>query len=291
MGYTFLLIGVTAVWGWTFVVVRDAVGVYSVLGFLTFRFAIAALAVGGFAVRRLRWETIRVGGGVGFALAVGYYLQTLGLRYTTSTNSVLITGLFVVFTPLAEWVLFGVPPTFFSLVAVGSGALGMALLTGSGPSSLRMGDALTLGCAAAFGVHIALLSRFAKDHAVSALTFVQLGTCAVVFGFAWGMSEPVTMPPSGVWFALWTTAIVASAVGFFVQTAVQSRLPAVRTAVILTAEPMFGMIFGYFLAGDRLSPVQVSGAGLIVGALIFSEVVPRLTKGTLHDAERSVSSD
>lgn len=291
MGYTFLLIGVTAVWGWTFVVVRDAVEAYSVLGFLTFRFAIAALAIGFFAVRHLRRETICVGGGIGFALAVGYYLQTLGLRYTTPTNSVLITGLFVVFTPLAEWVLFGVRPVFLSVVAVGLGALGMALLTGSAPSSLRVGDALTLGCAAAFGVHIALLSRFAKDHFAPALTFVQLGTCAIVFGFAWSVCEEMMMPPSEVWFAIGTTAILASAVGFFVQTTVQSRLSAVRTAVILTTEPMFGMIFGYFLGGDRLSPIQGMGAGLIGGSLIFSEVVPRMNKRTFSYAEKSASSD
>ena len=36
-----MLVGITAVWGWTFVVVRDAIAIYGVLSFLTARFALA----------------------------------------------------------------------------------------------------------------------------------------------------------------------------------------------------------------------------------------------------------
>ncbi|MBA2343547.1 MAG: EamA/RhaT family transporter, partial [Rubrobacter sp.] len=36
--YTLMLVGITAVWGWTFVVVRDAIAIYGVLSFLTARF-------------------------------------------------------------------------------------------------------------------------------------------------------------------------------------------------------------------------------------------------------------
>ena len=298
MLYTALLVGVTAVWGWTFVIVKDAVEDYSVLGFLTIRFAIAALAVGVFAGRRLTRKTLQVGSGIGLALAAGYYLQTLGLRYTTPTNSGLITGLFVVFTPIADRLLFGARPTRLAALSVASGVFGMALLTGSAPSSLRFGDALTLGCAAAYGVHIALLSRYAGRHDVVALTFAQLLACAVVFGAAWVATEPVVAPPREAWFAILTTAILASAVGFFVQTTVQSRIPAVRTAVIITTEPMFATLFGYLLAGDRLLPIQLFGASLILGALFLSEVIPLVhrhvnrigLKGTA-DVHETIRSD
>ena len=41
--YSLLLVGVAVVWGWTFVVVQDAIALYGVLGFLVVRFALAAL--------------------------------------------------------------------------------------------------------------------------------------------------------------------------------------------------------------------------------------------------------
>jgi drug/metabolite transporter (DMT)-like permease len=44
--------------------------------------------------------------------------------------------------------------------------------------------------------------------------------------------------------------------------------------VILTTEPVFAAIFGYWLAGDRLVPFQIFGAALILAALVVSEVAP-----------------
>jgi hypothetical protein len=43
--YSLLLVGVTIVWGRTFVAVRDAIALYGVLGFLSMRFALAAAAL------------------------------------------------------------------------------------------------------------------------------------------------------------------------------------------------------------------------------------------------------
>ena len=43
--YTLLLVCVTAVWGWTFVVVQDAIALYGVLPFLAVRFALACAAL------------------------------------------------------------------------------------------------------------------------------------------------------------------------------------------------------------------------------------------------------
>ncbi len=89
---TVLLIGVTAVWGLTFVMVRDAIVIYGVIPFLAVRFAIAggsSLVLWG---RRLNRAALVTGGGIGLVLAAGYLLQTWGLAHTTATNSGLITG-------------------------------------------------------------------------------------------------------------------------------------------------------------------------------------------------------
>ncbi|MGQ9631738.1 MAG: DMT family transporter [bacterium] len=271
-----LLVAVTAIWGWTFTVVRDAVSVYGVLGFLAIRFMVATGSLGIFSARRLTPGTLAVGGGIGVVLAIGYLLQTLGLRYTTPTNSGLITGLFVVFAPIADRFLFGVHPNRAFLVSVGASLTGMVLLTGRSPEELRIGDILTLGCAASFGVHIALLSRYAREHDAGALALAQMGSAAILFTIAWMLFEPLVWPQPMVWFAIFLTGIVASAAAFYIQTFVQQRLPAVRTAVILTMEPVFAAIFGYFLAGDRLSPIQILGALLILTALALGEVFPAL---------------
>ncbi len=258
--------------------VRDAIALYGVLPFLAVRFALAAGALAPFSVPKLTRRTLLVGGGIGVVLAAAYLFQTLGLLFTTPTNSGLITGLFVVFAPLADRILFGASFSRQVIVAVVMSLLGMVLLAGGGPEGINSGDILTLVCAAALGLHIALLSRYAAGHDAASLAFAQILAMAALFAVAWPVFEPVTLPPSGVWIALLVTGLVASAGAFWVQTFVQQRIPAARTAIILTMEPVFAAFFGYWLAGDRLVAIQILGAALILSALVVGEVLPILAR-------------
>ena len=274
--FTLLLIGVTAVWGWTFVVVQDAIALYGVLPFLAVRFALAAAALAPLYAPKVTRRALLVGGGIGVVLALAYFFQTTGLLFTTPTNSGLITGLFVVFAPLADRVLFGVKSWWQVVVAVFLSLFGMILLAGGGPEGVNPGDYLTLLCAAALGVHIALLSRYAAEHDAGGLTLAQILAMTILFTALWPFFEPVEFPPAGVWISLLVTGLVASAAAFYVQTTVQQHIPAARTAIILTMEPVFAAFFGYWLAGDRLVPVQIAGAVLILSALFVGEVLPVL---------------
>lgn len=277
--YTLLLVAVTAVWGWTFVVVQDAIVLYGVLPFLAVRFSLAAVALAPIYGRRLNRRSLLVGGGIGVVLAAGYLFQTTGLLYTTPTNSGLITGLFVVFAPLADRLLFGASASRQVVVAVVLSLLGMVLLAGGGPDGVNLGDFLTLFCAVALGLHIALLSRYAAGHDAGALTLAQILAMAILFLVVWPFFAEVSFPPLEVWVALLVTGLLASAGAFLVQTTVQQRIPAARTAIILTMEPVFAAVFGFWLAGDRLVAVQILGAALILSALVVGEILPVLRRG------------
>lgn len=271
--YTLLLVAVTAVWGWTFVVVQDAIALYGVLPFLAVRFTLAAAALAPIYAAKLTRRSLLVGGGIGIVLAAGYLFQTTGLLYTTPTNSGLITGLFVVFAPLADRLLFGASASRQVIVAVFLSLIGMVMLAGGGPEGVNLGDFLTLLCAMALGLHIALLSRYAAGHDAGGLTLAQIIAMALVFVVVWPFFDPVSLPPAGVWVALLVTGLLASAGAFLVQTTVQQKIPAARTAIILTMEPVFAAIFGYWLAGDRLVVIQIAGAALILSALVIGEVL------------------
>ena len=276
--YTLLLVAVTAVWGWTFVVVQDAISVYGVIPFLAVRFVLAGAALAPIYAAKLTRRSLAVGGGIGVVLAAGYLFQTTGLLFTTPTNSGLITGLFVVFAPLADRLLFGANVSRQVVLAVALSLLGMVLLAGGGPEGANWGDLLTLLCAAALGLHIALLSRYAASHDAGALTLAQLLAMALLFVVVWPFSGPVSLPPSGVWVALLVTGLLASAGAFLVQTTVQQHIPAARTAIIMTMEPVFAALFGYWLAGDRLVALQILGALMILSALVIGEVLPVLRR-------------
>jgi drug/metabolite transporter (DMT)-like permease len=279
LGYTLLLVAVTAVWGWTFVVVQDAIVLYGVIPFLAVRFVLAGAALAPIYAPKLTRRTLLVGGGIGVVLAAGYLFQTTGLLFTTPTNSGMITGLFVVFAPLADRLLFGANLTRQVLLAVFLSLVGMVLLAGGGPEGANWGDLLTLLCAAALGLHIALLSRYAASYHAGTLTLAQILAMALLFVVVWPFFDTIAMPQPAVWVALLVTGLLASAGAFLVQTTVQQHIPAARTAIILTMEPVFAALFGYWLAGDRLVAIQILGALMILSALVIGEVVPVLRRG------------
>jgi len=259
---------VTAVWGWTFVLVKDAVTQYPTLPFLQIRFLLA-VAVMALVVHRLPTRReLRVGAAIGVALAGGYLTQTAGLAITSPGNAGLITGLFVVLTPVINR-LFGAPIHWWTWSAVVISLAGLVLLTG-GPSGMNLGDALVLACAVLFAVHIVLLGRWSPGTSSAPLAMVQMGTCAVLFsaGGTWSLRPPT----AAVWLAIVVTALFASAFGYLIQTWVQAHISANRTALILATEPAWALVAAVTLAGQRFGILQAAGAALLMVAIVGHEL-------------------
>ena len=271
------LLAVTAVWGSTFVVVKDAVGQMPVTDFLTWRFALASLAMVVLrpsAVRRLSPAGRRVGVLLGVALGAGYLLQTLGLQSTPAAVSGFLTGLFVVFTPLGAAALLRTRPPPAAWLAVGVAAVGLALLSLRG-LSVGTGELLTVGCAVAFALHIIGLGRWAGEHEAYALAVPQLVTTAVLCALV-AVPGGLALPPdAGVWAALALTSVAATALAFVVQTWAQQHLSPTRTAVVMTMEPVFGLGFAVLLAGEVLGLRTLTGGALVLVAMLLTEVGPR----------------
>jgi drug/metabolite transporter (DMT)-like permease len=266
--YVLLLLMVTAVWGWTFVLVKDAVTQYPTLPFLQIRFVLAFVVM-ALLVRRLPTRReLRIGAIVGTVLAGGYLTQTAGLNYTSPGNAGLITGLFVVFTPLLNRI-FGAPIRWWTWAATLTSLAGLVMLTG-GPAGMGFGDLLVLACAVLFALHIVLLGRWSPGLPAAPLAMVQMGTSAVIFsaGGAWQLR-----PPGGsVWFAIVITGVFASALGFYIQTWSQGFISANRTALILATEPAWALAASVVLAGQRLGLLQAAGAALVLAAIVGHEL-------------------
>jgi len=259
---------VTAVWGWTFVLVKDAVSHYPTLTFLELRFALAFLVMVVLVRRLPSRRELWVGAVAGVVVAGGYLTQTFGLTMTSPGNSGLITGLFVVFTPLIDRI-FGVRLRRWTVLAVLIALVGTVMLVG-GPGSFGLGDLLTVACAFLYALHIVLLSRWAPGLRSAPLAMVQMGTCAVVFTASG--STTLSFPSSGVWFAIVVTGLFASALAFYIQTWAQQHLSASRTALIMTTEPAWALAAAVLLAGQRLGWLQAAGAGLVLAAIVGHEL-------------------
>jgi drug/metabolite transporter (DMT)-like permease len=274
------LVAIAAVWGLTFTMVQDAVERLPVTAFLAYRFLPAALLVGLVFRRdlaRLSPAGWRAGIVMGAFLTAGYLLQTLGLRETSASNAGFITGLFVVLTPLLGAVVLRQRAGRTAWLAAGASAVGLFLLSGAGADFRAAGDGLVLLCAIAFSAHILATDRGVARHPTGALVAVQLGVCGLICLLVAAAAGELQAPRgTTVWSALIVTSLVASALGFLVQTYAQQHASPARTALILASEPAFAGLFGYLLAGDRLGPVEWAGAAVILAAIVAVDLVPRL---------------
>jgi drug/metabolite transporter (DMT)-like permease len=274
------LVVIAAVWGLTFVMVQDAIELLPTMAFLAYRFIPAALIVAVIfwrSLRRLPGEGWRAGLLMGVFLTGGYVFQTLGLEETTASNAGFITGLFVVLTPVLGAAVLRQRISAVAWAAAALALLGLWLLSGAGGGFDLRGDGLVLLCAFSLAAHILATASAVERFDVGALLAVQLGvvglTCVAIGALAGQLERP---EGATVWSALIVTSLIASALGFFVQSFAQRHAPPARTALILASEPAFAGLFGWLLNDERLTLTGWLGAALIMAAIVAVEIVARL---------------
>jgi drug/metabolite transporter (DMT)-like permease len=259
-------------WGSTFLVVQDATDDASVMPFLAARFLIGAAVLWPFARRRAASPTeLRDGIAAGALFLGGYIFQTAGIQYTTSSSSAFITYLLVVFVPLINALVIRRLPSPVTVVGVAIAVIGLVLLSG-GATGFGKGEWLTLGCAICFAAHLLVLDRVTLRNDPVRLAFIQVltvGLGCLLPGFAFGGYD-FGLP---AWAAAAFTGVFATAVAVLCMVWAQRFVPPARTALILLLEPVFAALLGY-LDGERLGARGFLGAGLILAAVLWTELVP-----------------
>jgi drug/metabolite transporter (DMT)-like permease len=282
------LVAIAAVWGLTFSLVQDAVARIPVMTFLAYRFIPAAVIVGVIS-RREMFRLTRAGWRAGIVMGVfltgGYVFQTLGLERTSASHTGFITGLWVVLTPVVGALFFHLRSDWHVWAAAIVSGIGLFLLSGFGGGGRVAGDLLVLMCAISFTFHVFATDRAVESEHVGSLVAVQLGFCGL-FSFLIAAGEgDLQVPRAGVvWLALGVTALIASALGFFVQAYAQKEASPSRTALILASEPAFAGLFAYLLKGQSLTLVGWVGAALIMAAIVSVEVLPYLRPVPIRSA-------
>ncbi len=279
-----VLVAVTAVWGVTFVQVKDAVAIYPLFAFLALRFAIAgcALAVPGASrLRSLGRPGAAAALSAGALLGAGYALQTAGLQRTSVSSTGFVTGMYVVLTPVLALVLYRTRLGRSAVVGVVVATAGLALLAGVHRGSAS-GDLLVLAGAAVYSLQIVLMERFAPVYDAIAFTLVEmLAAFAGLSVIAIAAGQLQIPHGSTVWGALLVTGVFASALAFLAQSWAQRRTSATRTALAFSLEPVWAAFFGFTLAGDRLGVAGYVGCVVIMTGIVIAEPAAAATLARL----------
>lgn len=265
------LVGITAVWGYTFLIVQTAVGRMPVMDFMSWRFAAAAIAMLALRPACLRGITrleLLRGGVLGIILGLGYTAQTYGLLHASAAVSGFITGMFVVLTPVMAWILLRHKTDRHTWLVVALATVGVAILSLNG-WSIGPGELLTLACAVLFAIHIVGLGEWSPLYDPYTFAFLQIATVAVISLLA-AAPGGITLPPDiEVWGIIGITAVFATSLAFIVQTWAQTLVSPTRAAIVMTMEPVFAGLFAVVIGGNQLSWRTLVGGACIVAAMII----------------------
>lgn len=271
------LLFATSIWGFGFIATRMALDGLGPLWLTAARFGIAGavglLLVGIFApvparqfVQELRESMVP-----GAWLATHLGLQTIGMQYTTATNSGFLTTLYVLFVPLLGLVLGRTRVTrshaFLVVLALG----GAALIGQVDKLIFNIGDLWTVGCALAGAVHIHVLGAYAM-RAPSPLrlnvnqslwVFFFVTPVAIVFD-----KFPTAMPSPRALVGLMFVALASTLIAFLFQVRAQRTLAPSLVSMLCLLESPFAAVFAYFVLNERLTGMQTIGAGVIMLASV-----------------------
>ncbi len=277
-----VLLALTAVWGLTFVSVKEAVARIPVFSFLSLRFGLAVLTLAVWAAARgeirgfkpAGFRAVGAGLATGLALFAGYALQTAGLTQTSASRAGFITGLSVTLVPLLEAGWARVRPDRWALGGVGLVAAGLALMFWEpSEAGLRRGDLLVLGCAAAFAVHVMAVAHLGRRHAPVPFTLWQAAAVAALsLPAAWLERGRVLQPDASLLFTLLLTGVLVSGLGLAVQAWAQRHTSATHAAVIFSLEPVFAAAAGAWLGGEQLAGRTLAGGATILAGMLLAEL-------------------
>jgi len=263
------LLTVSTAWGFSFVVMKDAIQRQSVNSFLFTRFTLAVIVmilIRPQVLKHFNKDLLQRGGLAGIFLGLGYIAQTLGLERTGAAITGFVTGLYVVLTPVIAAIVLKEKVTKFTWYCIALATFGLGLLSIRG-FSVGVGEMFVLASAFLFAAHIIALSKWSSGRDVYAMTVIQLTMCAVLAGLASAIEGYSLPPDTGVWSVVIFTAVFATAVAFIVQTWSQAHMSATKVAVILTMEVVFAAVFAIVLGGERLTIQTAIGGVLVVVAM------------------------
>ena len=266
------------IWGFAFVVVKNALDIIPPLYMLAMRFSIAGVVLGAVFWKKLRGLSrtqLKQGVILGVFLFLAYSTQTIGCQYTTAGKNAFLTTLYVVLVPLFQWAVFRKWPGARCLVAAALAFFGIGLLSLNGDMSMNFGDVLTLICGVFYAVHIMFIDQFTKKGDPVQLTILQL---LVVAAISWVMAPIFNgTPPAGIFtkdgiIAMAYLGLLSTMVGFTLQNIGQKYTPPAAAALLLSFESVFGALFSAIFLKEHMTSRMLWGCACLFAAVVLSQV-------------------
>lgn len=281
--YKLMLLAATVIWGFAFVVMKDAVDVLPPAQLIGVRFLLTGLLMAALFHRKLRGSLNRGFLGAGLVLGavtfLAFWVQTVGLAETTPGKNAFLTATYCVIVPFMLWALTRKRPTVANVSAAVLCVAGIGLVSlTAGSFTMGFGDLMTLLCAVFFAAQIISIARFSKRYDVLGLTVYQF-----LFGGVMGLALGAATEPLPGWeavgnadflFNLAYLVVFASGLCYVLQNVGLAHVPEAQGSLLLSLESVFGVLASVIFYGEVVTGRMAAGFVLIFAAILISELAP-----------------
>ncbi len=270
--YLFLVL-TTFFWGGSFLFTKIGVTVIPPQLFVLTRFILATAIMLVVCSRRLhRFDsgTLFRGMTVGFALGLTNLSFVFGIQGTSISRAGILNNLFVLFIPVITKIVWRDRIGRVNIVGIALAVAGIVLLATGGGNGFNRGDLLSTFCAVMIACHIISVSKVLKNDDVFLITFVQFATVSVIAGAATLLLPlPAFKVTTPALFSIFYCAVFPTVLCFTLQNIYQRYVTPTRAGLIYTLDPVWSLIAGFSILGERLSGREWLGCGIIFLAALL----------------------
>jgi drug/metabolite transporter (DMT)-like permease len=289
----------TLVWGSTWIVIRDQLGLVPAQWSVTYRFTIATIGMA--AVARWKGQDLKLGPAgliAALVLAVSQFFVNFNSVYFAEhfiTSGVVATVFALLLIPntLLAWAWLGQKPTLRFAIGGVIASAGIALLflhemrvSEIGAREVATGLGFTMvGLLGASIANVYQARERVRALPLFSLLAWSMGLGALLDGlFAFTVvGPPVFDPRPGYWLGLTYLALFASVLCFSLYFPVVRKIGPGRAAYSSVLVPIIAMSFSTWLEGYRWTPLAAIGAALALGGMVIAMSKSR-TKVAAPDA-------
>lgn len=286
-----VMVAVVFIWGASYSVIKGAYHEIPAVAFLGMRFAIAGAAM----LPVLWWQrrnlpSTREGWWAAFTVGVSgvaayQILFSIGLQYTTASNSTLLISTGPAFTALFAPLLGLGRLRREQVLGIPASLLGVYLLSAAARGGWGWdwghgrGDLLSLGAAIATGLGFALGGKYLGGRTgVATMSLAVVLGSLMIIPFSWKAltAHPWGATSTGAWLAVLYASLVAAAAGYVLWYHNIGRLGAVRGSVYGFFIPVVGVTLAVIFLGEPLRLLELTGAAFVLAGVALARGWVRL---------------
>ncbi|EEG75802.1 DMT family transporter [[Clostridium] hylemonae] len=211
--------------------------------------------------------------------AGAYILGTLTFKYTTATSAGFLFALPVIFTPFLMRFISKVKIEKKKYIPICIVVAGTYLLCcGSGGFVFGPGEAMAVTSSFLVACVFEFSSHYLEHMEPLLLAAYQSGFTGVVC-LVLGIANNEVMPaftgvPAAAWGALVYLGIGCTGISYCLQNFALSKIDSTKAALIMCSQPVFTTAASFVLLGERMAGLQTAGAVIIMGGIIYANVMP-----------------